>query len=279
MEDEEQAQAPQLQQAKAAPTLTELSQEATAAQKQQFQDLLPLMGQLEQERVNVQGRIAPQLLEQQIGNQRLYGPQLIGLAIDAAKQADPSGFSLRESLVQRAQQGLNAGGGLSPEEQKYMTEDLKQAQVNRGFGTGQLDAIDEARFLNSQRFGREQARMQSALAALSGKGAATDNFNSASITPQYQQNPGLVAGLLTGPTGFMNAGQNAFGQQMSVNDYNNNVNFANWSNNQQPQSGGLMGAFSGGLAGASAGSALGPWGALGGGVLGAVGGGLAKRRQ
>ena len=279
MEEEEQAAAPQLQQAPPPPSLTQLSDEATAAQKKQFQELLPLMGQYASEQTRIQGVEAPKLLQQHVDQQKLFGPQLIQLAIDAAKQADPTGFTLRETAIQRAQKGLEAGGGLDGAEKAAMLEDFRQGQANRGFGTGQADAIDEARFLNTQRFAREQQRMQMALSALSGKGAATDQFNPSGITPQFNAGDGgMVAGLLSKPTTFMQVGQNSWGNQMAANDYNNEINFSNWKNNQQPQSGGLMGAFSGGMAGASAGMALGPWGALGGGIVGAVGGGLSKRQ-
>jgi outer membrane lipoprotein SlyB len=78
----------------------------------------------------------------------------------------------------------------------------------------------------------------------------------------------------------MQAGQNAFGQQMKVDDYNNEINFANWKNNLQPQSGGLMGGLSGAVSGAGTGFMVGgPWGALAGGVAGGALGALSKKQQ
>lgn len=279
MGEEEQQKAPEMQMAPTPPSITQLTDEATAAQKKQFSELLPLLGQYAQEQANINGRIAPQLLQQDLDQKKVFGPQLIALAIDAAKQADPSGFKLRETTIERAQRGVESGGGLDADEQRLMTEDFRQGQVNRGFGTGQGDAIDEARFLNGQRFAREQQRMQSALAALTGRGGTTSFINPAGMTPQAGADTGISGSLFGQTPSFMGIGQNNWNQQMAATNFNNDATYDNWYNNQEPESGGFMGGLSGAMSGASAGSALGPWGAVGGAVIGGVAGGLSKKKR
>jgi hypothetical protein len=277
MGEEEQPKGPEIQKAPPPPTLAELTQQATAAQKNQFNELLPLMGQYAQEQANVQGRIAPQMLQQHVDQQRLFGPQLIGLAVDAAKQADPTGFTLNETLKQKALTGLQAGGGLDPVEQSRMTEDLRQAQANRGFGTGMNDAISEGQFLNSQRFAREQQRMQAALAALSGRGGVTDQINPSQITPKFGADTS-ISGQLFGQTGqMMGFGQNAWQQNANqVADFNR-MNQAQWQfgvqNARNPLKEDIMfglevgkgvGQIAGGVMGAAMGNPMAGMSAVGG---------------
>jgi hypothetical protein len=193
--------------------------EATAAQGRAFDANMPRLGQYAQTMTDIQGQQAPQMLQQYLTNQRVGGPALVGMAIDAVKQADPSGFALRESLMQKAQEGLAAGGGFSPTEMKMMQEDYRQAQVNRGFGTGLSDALDETAFLQSQRFGRDQARQASAMQILSGR-TPMDQFaqvnQAGKISPFMTQDVGAISGQLIPSTGqLMGFGQNAYGQQVN----------------------------------------------------------------
>jgi hypothetical protein len=279
--EDETPQGPAIERPPAPPSIEELTRQSINSQKTQFNELLPLIGQWAQNQANIQGQIAPQLLQQRVDQQKLFGPQLIGLAVDAAKQADPTGFTLNQTLKQKALEGLNAGGGLSPEEQKYMTEDLRQAQVNRGFGTGLSDAISEAQFLNSQRFGREQQRMQAALAALSGRGGVNDQINPTQVTPQFGADTN-ISGQLFGQTGqMMGFGQNAWQQNANaLNNFNalnqNQFQFG-VQNTRNPFKEDLMfgigaaqglgqiaGSIMGGMTGTSAAGGIGTMGAAGG---------------
>lgn len=278
--DEEEQQAPQLQQAPAPPSAAQITDDAITSQGKVFNATLPQLGTLGQELTNIQGKLLPQVNQMNLDQKKIFGPALVGLAMDMAKQADPSGFQLRQSLVDQVTKSLGQGGALTPEEQRLAQEDVRSGQVNRGFGTGMSDVYDEARFLGNQRFGREQARIGNALQVLAGRDPG-QSFMGITNSIQEGQQPnmsGFAGNMIPGAGQFMGLGQQAWQNQFNATNANNNINYQNWENSQEPQSGGLMGAFSGGLAGASAGSALGPWGALGGGVLGAIGGGLSKKK-
>lgn len=279
--EEEQEKAPQLQQAPAPPTAAQLTDDAIASQGKIFNASLPQIGTLGQELMNVQSKLLPQANQLSLDQKRIFGPALVGLAMDMAKQADPSGFQLRDSLVSQVTKNLAQGGMLTPEEQRLAQEDVRSGQANRGFGTGMSDVYDEARFLGNQRFGREQARISNALQVLAGRdpGQAFMGISQGTQEAQAPNMSGFAGQMIPGAGNFMGLGNQVWQNQANANAMNNEVNFTNWENNLEPQSGGLMGAFSGGMAGASAGSALGPWGALGGGIIGAVGGGLAKKQR
>lgn len=290
MGEDEQPQAPELQKAPPPPTATQLTDEAIANQRKTFNATLPQLGELGQELTNIQGRLLPQVNQLNLEQKRIFGPALVGLAMDMAKQADPQGFQLRSSLVEQVTKNLGQGGMLTPEEQRLAQEDIRSGQVNRGFGTGMSDVYDEARFLGAQRFNREQARIGNALNVLAGRdpGQAFMGLTGTvgqTQTPDvsgfaYSQNPNV--------TQLMGVGQNAWQQQAAASDYNNKMMMANFQNNQ-PQGGGgfnFGGGLSGGLSGAATGAAMGSVlpgmgtaiGAGAGGLLGFLGGGLSGRR-
>lgn len=207
------------------PSVIDLMNQASAAQGNAFSQAMPRLGQYAQTLTDISGAQSPQLLQQFLQNQRVGGPALVGMAVDAVKQADPSGFSLRESLMSRVANNLAAGGGLTADEERRNREDLRQAQANRGFGTGLADAYEESAFMNSQRFAREQARIANAMQALSGR-TPMDYFSQVNqagrIAPfQSQDVSGMAGNLIPSTTSLMGVGQNAYGQQV------NNINAEN----------------------------------------------------
>jgi len=282
-------QSPEMQAFAPAPTIGQLSADAGAANRANFESAMPLLDQYGQKMTDIQGAQAPQMLQHFIQNQRVGGPALIGLALDRVKQADPSGFKLRESLMERVAGNLSLGGNLNPDEQRHMTEDFRQAQVNRGFGTGQSDALDETAFLASQRFAREQARVANALQVLSGRNPLDQMGQVQSMTPFGAPDVSGMAGNLIPSTGQMMG----FGMQGAGMNANN-INAANqmkqhqaqWqhANTSNPlqedimfglQVGQGLGQIAGGAAGAAMGNPMAGMGAMGGAsnLAGAFGGG------
>jgi hypothetical protein len=218
-------ESPEAQQAPPPPSVAQLMDDATAAQGRAFDANLPRLGQYAQTMTDIQGQQAPQMLQQYLQNQRVGGPALVGMAVDMVKQADPEGFSLRQSLLQRAQEGVNAGGNLTDAETRRYQDDIRQAQINRGFGTGQSDFLEESAFMNAQRNQREQQRMASAMQVLSGR-TPMDFFGQVNqagkVAPfQTQDVSGMAGNLIPSTSNLMSFGQNAWGQNAAnINNQN-----------------------------------------------------------
>ena len=278
MGEEEKPDSPQLEKA-VTPTAGQLADEGIANQAKVFNATLPQIGQLGQELTNIQGRLLPQVNQLNLEQRQIFGPALVGLALDMAKKADPQGFQLRQSLVDQVTRNLAQGGALTPEEQRLAQEDIRSGQVNRGFGTGMSDVYDEARFLGNQRFGREQARIGNALQTLSGA-----NPGNAFMGITNQVGLGGTPDM-SGFAGNMipNVGQMmGFGQAQSAQAANqmNNWNAMNqdqfrWetANTRNPLKEDIMfgleigkgvGQIAGGIAGAAMGNPMAGMGALGG---------------
>ena len=289
MGEEEQEKAPQLQQAPPPPTAAQLTDDAIATQGKIFNSTLPQLGTLGQELTNIQGRLLPQVNQLNLDQKKVFGPALIGLAVDMAKQADPSGFQLRQSLVDQVSRNLAQGGMLTPEEQRLAQEDIRSGQVNRGFGTGLSDVYDEARFLGAQRFGREQSRIGNALNVLAGRDPGQNFMGMVNgiDTAQAPNMSGFAGNMIPGAGNFMGLGNQVWQNQNAVNDYNNKMMMANFQNNQSEGGGfNLGGGLSGGLSGAATGAMIGSIvpgigtaiGAGAGGLIGFAGGGLSGRK-
>lgn len=293
MGEDEQQQSPQLTPLAAPPTVGQLTDDAIAAQRKAFQAGLPQLGELGQELTSIQGRLLPQINQLNLDQRRIFGPALVGLAVDMAKQSDPSGFQLRQSLVDQIARNLGQGGALTPEEQRLAQEDIRTAQTNRGFGTGLNDALDEARFLGTQRFGREQARIQNALSTLAGANPG-DKFMGLTNQMQTAQTPdvsGFAGNFIPSTAQFMGFGQQQAQQAaqnaMNWDQMNQQKFFNEYGTRRNPMKedigfglgvaqglGGIAGSIMGGMTGMNAaGGGLSAMGGMAG--SGGAGGGIA----
>jgi len=278
MGEDEIPQSPEMQATPAAPTVGQLTSDAMSAQASAFDQSLPQLERFAQSQTDIQGRQAPQLLEQFIKNQSVGGPALIGLALDRVKQADPSGFALRESLMQRVAENLSQGGAYSDAEKARLKEDFRQAQVNRGFGTGLSDALDEANFLEMNRFNREQARIANAMQVLSGRGPMDSMGQMQGLTPFGTQDvSGMASNLIPSTTSLMGFGMGAAGMNAAniANANNMKQHQFEWgqANKSNPLKEDIMfglevgkgvGQIAGGIAGAAMGNPMAGMGAMGG---------------
>lgn len=225
MEDDVTPQSPEMQVLPAAPTVGQLAAEAGQAQGTAFSNAMTQLPQYGQMLTDVQGQQAPQFLQQYLNNQKVGGPALVGMAVDAVKQADPTGFQLRESLMQRVAGNLASGGDLTEQQRRNYQDDFRQSQINRGFGTGLADSYEESAFMNAQRQNMENQRIQQAMQALSGR-TPMDFFGQVNqagkIAPFQDQNiQGMAQNLIPSTAQMMGFGQNAYGQNMAnINSQN-----------------------------------------------------------
>lgn len=168
----------------APPTPTQLAQQAYEAQAQTAPSYLSLNQQMlpgyAQLFTDIQKQQAPQMAQLNLGLQQQYTPGLIDVALNAVKQADPTGFAIREQLGKQVSGDLAAGGALTPEETMRAQQDIRAGQVQRGVGTGWGDVISEASQLNLDQFAREQARQAAARAFMQGR-SPLDEFGAVNI--------------------------------------------------------------------------------------------------
>lgn len=152
-------------------TSTETALDAAKGSAEGFKYILDqgLLPKYAQQLTDIQRDQAGQMSQINIDQQKLFGPQLVDLALANLKQSDPTGFAIRQSLGQKTLEDLNLGGALSPEETRQAQQDVRAGQMSRGVGTGFSDAIDESSYLNGQRFNRDQQRKSNAASFLNGQ--------------------------------------------------------------------------------------------------------------
>lgn len=110
-----------------------------------------------------EGRANAQYL---IDLQKEYGAQFADMARDQLRAVDPTGFALREQLGSTLQSELAAGSGLTPDEERQITQSIRGAQVARGNIYGGAPVAEEAiaRYnLGEQKQQQRMANVQSYL--------------------------------------------------------------------------------------------------------------------
>ena len=235
-EDEKPEQAPQVLIPSNPSPIGETAREASIGSAEGLEYALDrgILGKYAQQMTDIQGQQAPQLTEQFVRNQEVFGPQLTKLAIDNLKQSDPTGFAIREQYGNQVQDNLNRKGALSPEETRNLQQDFYASKQNQGttkFGTG--DFFDEARYLGGQRYNRSQQSLSDAASFLSGQTpqASFASLNQAGKTAPFQgQDTSQVAGsLIPSTNSLIGAQANRFGQ-IAQNTFG--VNSLNQGNQQ-----------------------------------------------
>lgn len=221
------------------PPIGETAREASIGSAEGLEYVLDrgLLGKYAQQQTDINAAQAPQLAEQFLQNEKVYGPQLTQLAIDNLKQSDPTGFAIREQYGQQVQDNLGRKGGLSPEETRNLQQDFYASKQNQGttkFGTG--DFFDEARYLGGQRYNRSQQSLSDAASFLSGSTpqASFASLNQAGKTAPFQgQDTSQVAGsLIPSTNSLIGAQANRYGQ-IASNTFGVNNNVLGGANYQQ----------------------------------------------
>jgi len=208
-------------------TQTETALESAKGSAEGFKYILDqkLLPQYAQQLTDIQRDQAGQMSQINIDQQKLYGPQLMELALENIKRADPTGFEIRQNYGKEVLADIGRGGELSGEERRLREQDIRAAQVSRGLGTGLSDAIDEARYLGEQRYNRRQQALAGAGAFLAGAPpqASFAALNQAGRTaPVGTQDVSGAANTLFPSTNALMANQAA--------NYNTFANFTNATN-------------------------------------------------
>ena len=134
-------------------------------------------------------------------------------AAAAFKAANPQEASLMDSLNQRAQAGLDAGGSLDPGMAAATQQAARSASAARGFGTGGSDASVEALFAGQQANALQQQRQQFAQSVVG-------QDQSTSVDP-FQAILGRSSNAVAGAGGAMQqAGSSAAGGPSLFNPWN-----------------------------------------------------------
>lgn len=240
MEDEAPPPAPAPTVIAPAPSPTELTADSLKAQLQYAPEFLKLnqesLPKYAQLLTDIEAAQAPQRAATNLATQKLYGPQLIDVALEQVRRADPTGIAIREKLGAQTLADLDAGGGLTAEERRLAEQDIRSAQVSRGTGTGFGDAIDEARFLGGQRFLREQQRRANAGAFLAGQTPQSQfgaTNQAARTSPVASQDVNPFASLAPSTNALLSAGMQ--GAQINSSNANalNAYNLNAWGQTQQ----------------------------------------------
>lgn len=115
--------------------------------------------------------------------------EAMGSSIEAMRTLDPERYALRQKLAKAANEDLDAGSSLTPEQLERMQQNIRGAQAARGNILGAGAGYDEARMGAEMGQNMQQQRRASALAILQG-GDVRPNFQAAAavnpLMPNYQ---------------------------------------------------------------------------------------------
>lgn len=175
----------------------------------------------------------------------------------AWRAANPGQATLLDRLTQSANEGLDAGYSLTPQEQRMVSQNTRSAQAARGMGYGPADALQESQALNLQGTALRNQRLQQAgnVAAL---GSSILPNSIATLTGLPYSGVGSSSGLL-GTSANTSAGPrlfdptNSYFSDLFNTNYNAQAaaNIASANNQAALIGGGLK------IAGGAAGSYLG----------------------
>lgn len=253
-----------------APSTTQVASESAAANLAATKDLINsgILKTYAQQLTDIQKDQAPQLSAINLEQQKTYGPQLIQAAIDNLKIADPTGFQVRQSLGQKALEGLSPEqfGKLSAQERRQAEQDIRAGQVSRGGGTGIGDTLDEA--VQKYQLGRnlQQTQLSNAGAFLNGSTpqASFASLNQAGQTaPVGTQNvQSFSQGLFPSTNALIGNQAQNFGTMADFTGGVNRLNSANHWNSVENTSNPFLNGLSafGGFASGMGGAAIGKWG-------------------
>lgn len=185
-----------------------------------------------------------------IGNLNQYGQA----GVSALMGLDPQTAQLMQSMTDQAQQGVDAGTGLTPAQMRQVSQTVRQGQADRGLGYGPVDQYQEALGVSQYGTQLQQLRMQQAQSVA----AQRSGMYGAPISGLITNAPNnFSAGALNQAYGISsNVGPKLFGSDLNAQDtfntaYNGAVSQANSGANN---SSALIGAgISGGVGLASAG--------------------------
>jgi len=182
---------------------------------QQYQQLQPALQRLQQQGQDSQANA-------DIGRVQSLGSQ----AVQAYRSANPQQTALLKGLNDQAQQGLDAGGSLTPDEQRQLTEQVRSGQAARGMGTGPADIFAEATTLGNAGFQRKLQRQQFANQVI-GTDQTTNVDPFQLILGRSAVAPSAAGGLIGQGQGQQSSvGQSLFNPESSYagNLYNTNYN-------------------------------------------------------
>ena len=191
----------------------------------------------------------PEMLRSQQASLPQYG-QLAKGSLYQSDLIDPQRTAIKRDLGNQIRYNLEAGGRLTPEQQRMSQQATRGAQMARGgamYGNAPVAEETFRQYLASNQL--QNQRMQQA-------GQYAEQFApQREIYSQGMPDAGLTERLFTGA---QQQAQQRYGQQMSA--YNQQM-----GNYTSPAAGAAAGAMSGAATGAAIG---GPWGAAIGGVAG-----------
>jgi hypothetical protein len=240
-----------------APQFTELYKSLAPQEAQTLQD--------------VQKLIAPQQAQLQLDLNKQFGGQQVEQTLAMLKQADPSGFAIREQLGKQVNDNLGLGNQLSAQDARNVEQNTRAEMMRRGdtTGGGLPGAFEEA--IQKALAGEQRgfARRQEASSYLAGIPTPQQSGQALPQIANQTQQTQPFANLFPSTQQLINTERSRYGD---ADLYIPGVQQRGPKKGAQIGSiigtigGGVAGGFFGGPAGAMAGSSAG--GALGGGIGG-----------
>ena len=147
----------------------------------------------------------------------------------AWRAANPGSATLLDQLNNSAQQGLDAGYNLTPQEQRQVQQNVRGAAAARGMGYGPADALQESQALTMQGEGLRNQRLAQAGSVASLNASVTPN-SIATLTgmnvPQVTRAGALLPGaaqLNSGSAPSLFDPTNSYFQDLWSTNYNANA--------------------------------------------------------
>ena len=186
--------------------------------------------------------------------QQQYGVPMAQAAVAETQALDPTRYALQQSVEQNAQNQLNLGSSLSPDQENLIQQQVMQAQTQRGNIMGSNPSIDQAfaQFNMGQQLLQQREGNANSVLGYNPAGtnsSAASSLSQAGVTPQSlgfqtQQMPNTAQTMQMG----LNYGAQNYGAYSS--NYSADIN-------QKPQwaqyaglVAGIAGNFAGGMMGA-----------------------------